>query len=141
MDTLEYQNTQETKVHGHEDFPFNIYLCTIPLDFHLVPTHWHNDMEIIYIKKGRGIVSIDLRPFGVAEGILSLSLRGGSIPLASLARTPWNTKILFFSSPCLWRRRGCLYGEAVPAFGAGTASLSLPFYAGLSILPGAGGQP
>ncbi len=23
MDTLEYQNTQETKVHGHEDFPFN----------------------------------------------------------------------------------------------------------------------
>lgn len=68
MDTLEYQNTQETKVHGHEDFPFNIYLCSIPLDFHLVPTHWHNDMEIIYIKKGRGIVSIDLRPSAVAQG-------------------------------------------------------------------------
>lgn len=72
MDTSEYQNTQETKSHGHEDFPFNIYLCSIPLDFTLVPTHWHNDMEIIYIKKGQGIVSIDLLPFGVGQGDIVL---------------------------------------------------------------------
>ncbi len=68
MDIAEYQDNQETKSHGQDDFPFNIYICSIPLDFTLVPTHWHNDMEIIYVKKGRGVVSLDLRPFEVSQG-------------------------------------------------------------------------
>lgn len=68
MDILEYENTQETKSHGQGNFPFNIYLCSIPLDFAAVPLHWHNDMEIIYIKKGKGMVTADLAPFLVKEG-------------------------------------------------------------------------
>lgn len=68
MNILEYENTQEIKTHGLADFPFNIYLCSIPLDFPLVPTHWHNDMEIIYIKKGTGRISVDLEPFTVNQG-------------------------------------------------------------------------
>lgn len=63
MNTIEYANAQETKYHGTADFPFNIYLCEIPLDFPMVPLHWHNDMEIIYIKKGQGQVTVDLVPF------------------------------------------------------------------------------
>ena len=27
------------------------YPCSIPLDFSRVPLHWHDEMEIIYIKK------------------------------------------------------------------------------------------
>lgn len=68
MNTLEYTNTQEIKSHGTAGFPFNIYLCSIPLDFPLVPAHWHNDMEIIYIKKGRGRITVDLMPFIVNQG-------------------------------------------------------------------------
>lgn len=68
MNILEYENTQEIKSHGLANFPFNIYLCSIPLDFPLVPAHWHNDMEIIYIKKGIGKISVDLTPFTVKEG-------------------------------------------------------------------------
>ncbi|MCI8482797.1 MAG: AraC family transcriptional regulator [Lachnospiraceae bacterium] len=68
MNILEYENTQELKSHGPEDFPFNIYLCSIPLDFAVVPLHWHNDMEIIYIKKGDGKVTLDLEPFFVQQG-------------------------------------------------------------------------
>ena len=68
MDILEYENTQEIKSHGHKDFPFNIYLCSIPLDFSIVPLHWHNDMEIIYIKKGKGRVTVDLDPFFISQG-------------------------------------------------------------------------
>ena len=45
---------QETKQHGSRLFPFNIYPCTIPLDFPAVPLHWHKEMELIYIKKGKG---------------------------------------------------------------------------------------
>lgn len=68
MRTIEYENAQETKYHGTAEFPFNIYQCNIPLDFPLVPVHWHNDMEILYIKKGRGKVSLDLVPFVVNQG-------------------------------------------------------------------------
>ncbi len=68
MNTLEYENTQETKSHGQGNFPFNIYLCSIPLDFTTVPLHWHNDMEIIYIKKGQGNVTVNLAPISVKEG-------------------------------------------------------------------------
>ena len=68
MNILEYENTQELKSHGQGSFPFNIYLCSIPLDFTEVPLHWHNDMEIIYIKKGRGRIAVDLAPFQVAGG-------------------------------------------------------------------------
>lgn len=68
MNILEYERSQETKPHGHDNFPFNIYLCSIPLDFTVVPAHWHNNMEIIYIKKGRGTITVDLIPFQVSKG-------------------------------------------------------------------------
>ena len=38
----------EIKEHGKREFPFNIYPCTIPLDFPAVPLHWHKEMELIY---------------------------------------------------------------------------------------------
>ncbi|MDD5939825.1 MAG: AraC family transcriptional regulator [Lachnospiraceae bacterium] len=47
---------QETKQHGSLLFPFNIYPCTIPGDFPSVSLHWHENMELICIKSGRGYV-------------------------------------------------------------------------------------
>lgn len=76
MDIFEYENTQEKKTHGDLNFPFNIYPCTIPGDFASVPPHWHNDMEIIYIKKGSGMVFVDLTPHRVGEGDIVLIAPG-----------------------------------------------------------------
>ena len=94
MNILEYENTQEIKTHGLADFPFNIYLCSIPLDFPLVPTHWHNDMEIIYVKKGTGRISVDLEPFTVNQGdiIGDITKRRGQI--AELTPENGSTKIV-----------------------------------------------
>lgn len=47
---------QETKHHGEVRFPFNIYPCTIPGDFQQVAVHWQDSMELIYIKRGSGLV-------------------------------------------------------------------------------------
>ena len=41
MNTLEYENLYEKKAHVSPQFPYNTYLCSIPLDFTLVPAHWH----------------------------------------------------------------------------------------------------
>ena len=51
MNLSEYENYQEKKTHFDASFPYNTYLCCIPQDFLSVPLHWHQEMEIIYIKK------------------------------------------------------------------------------------------
>ncbi|NCC08137.1 MAG: AraC family transcriptional regulator [Clostridia bacterium] len=51
---------RENKYHGSALFPFNIYPCTIPSDFLSVPLHWQNSMEVIFIKRGNGLVQVGL---------------------------------------------------------------------------------
>lgn len=68
MDFKQTEPLQEKKQHGSILFPFNIYPCTIPLDFPSVSLHWQKSMEIIYIKKGRGQAQIGLQMMEVAGG-------------------------------------------------------------------------
>lgn len=76
MNVLEYENYQEKKTHVDVAFPYNTYICSIPLDFHAVPLHWHDDMEIIYIKKGHGYVTVDFMKYKVSGGTIVLILPG-----------------------------------------------------------------
>lgn len=76
MNILEYENYEEKKTHGEDSFPYITYLCTIPLDFTSVPTHWHNEYEIIYIKKGVGVISLDLEYHDVKAGDIILIVPG-----------------------------------------------------------------
>lgn len=76
MNILEYENYQEKKAHGDLSFPYITYLCSIPLDFSSVPVHWHDDMEIIYIKKGQGLITVDLKPYPVSAGSILFILPG-----------------------------------------------------------------
>lgn len=68
MNILEYENYHEKKSHSPEGFPYNTYPCSIPLDFQCVPAHWHDDTEIIYIKKGRGLITVDLIEYPASAG-------------------------------------------------------------------------
>ena len=62
MELEKYTQYQETKLHGKLGFAYATYLCTIPLDFDRVNLHWHDQMEVIYIKKGRGTVNLESYP-------------------------------------------------------------------------------
>ena len=76
MNILEYENYQEKITHEKLSFPYNTYLCSIPLDFTLVPLHWHDELEFIYIKKGNGIVMVDFTQYLVDAGSIVLILPG-----------------------------------------------------------------
>ena len=54
------ERLREAKQHGAAWFPFNIYPCTIPKDFPQVALHWQDSMELVFVKKGRGIVQAGL---------------------------------------------------------------------------------
>lgn len=70
MASMQTESFQETKQHGSVLFPFNIYPCTIPLDFPSVALHWQKSMELIYVKKGQGLVQ---------SGMLTLEADAGDV--------------------------------------------------------------
>lgn len=72
MNLLEYGQYKETKVHEQPGFSYNTYLCTIPQDFEKVNLHWHSQMELIYVKKGSGLITVDLVPFHSPAGSIVL---------------------------------------------------------------------
>ena len=59
---------QENKRHGDRWFPFDIYPCTIPKDFPQVALQWQNSMELIFVKKGSGLVQVGLEPVTARAG-------------------------------------------------------------------------
>ena len=87
MELEEYIQYHESKRHEQPGFSYNTYLCSIPQDFEKVNPHWHEQMEIIYIKKGSGVVTVNLKPLEVNAGYIipilpgelhSISLNRGS---------------------------------------------------------------
>ncbi len=68
MNEYQYNIYHETKNHTPDDFPYNIYICSIPLDFKSIALHWHNDVEIIVIKKGCGYINVNLNSYLVNAG-------------------------------------------------------------------------
>lgn len=76
MNIPEYESYHEKKNHFDAAFPYNTYLCSIPLDFMQVPLHWHDEVEFIYIKKGRGMISVDLTFYEVNALDIALILPG-----------------------------------------------------------------
>lgn len=76
MNIIEYENYREKKNHTESGFPYNTYLCSIPLDFVSVPTHWHEECEIIYVKKGTGTVFVDFHEYNVSAPAIFLIMPG-----------------------------------------------------------------
>lgn len=71
-----YSQYHEAKLHARSEFACNTYLCTIPLDFPRVNPHWHEQMEIIYVKKGSGFVTVGSQQIGVSKGSIISILPG-----------------------------------------------------------------
>lgn len=132
MNILEYENYQETKQHGDIAFPYDTYLCTIPVDFVQVPLHWHEEMELIYVKKGQGIITVNLTQFHVEQGSIVLVLPG---QLHSIKREGWNRmeyeNIIFHPHILIPRQfDGCTRDFLMPLF-AGTKSVPVHYAPGM----------
>ena len=74
-------------------FAYNVYPCTIPQDFFFVPMHWQDSVELIYIKRGEGIVQVDFETYDAKAGDVFVILPGHIHGLRT--ECEWNMKILF----------------------------------------------
>lgn len=73
---MKYEYYRENKSHSDSLFPYNTYLCAIPMELREVPLHWHDEMEIIYVKKGKGTISLDFESHYVEAGDIIIALPG-----------------------------------------------------------------
>ncbi len=76
IDIQEFQKYRENKVHTEDNFPYNTYLCSIPLDFPCVPIHWHDEIELIVVQKGSGKILVDFNRYQVSAGDIVVVLPG-----------------------------------------------------------------
>ena len=62
------ERLREAKQHGAAWFPFNIYPCTIPKDFPQVALHWQDSMELVFVKRGSGLVQMGTAAYPAHTG-------------------------------------------------------------------------
>ncbi|MGN7761329.1 AraC family transcriptional regulator [Paenibacillus sp. 22594] len=60
---------REVKLHGQPEFPIHIYQVEHSASVHsILPVHWHNEIELIYLAKGMATFHIENREFAIQKG-------------------------------------------------------------------------
>ena len=93
---IQYSAYHETKRHSDTMFAFNVYPCTIPVDFPFVPLHWQDSVEIIYIKQGDGIVQVDFEIFHAQAGDIYLVMPGHLHGMRGILKTRMEYENIIF---------------------------------------------
>lgn len=63
---------EEKKLHGQPEFPFVVYPGNLPGYQTGYPLHWHEEMELIYVVSGTGIITVQAERLTVQAGDLVL---------------------------------------------------------------------
>lgn len=126
MNILEYENYQEKILHGNPLFPYITYPCSIPLDFKYVPIHWHEEVELIYIKKGTGTITVDFVPCEVSAGAIALILPGQLHSIEQLEENSMEYENIIFHPNILISKKtdACTTDFLLPLL---QGSISVPF--------------
>ena len=70
VDDEVYRELKENRPHGTKQYPYTQYFINSPRRAFHIPVHWHEEVEIIYIKKGSITISIGGESFTANEGDL-----------------------------------------------------------------------
>lgn len=65
-----YLELKENKPHGTKEYPYTQYFINFPKRAFHIPVHWHDEIEIIYIKQGNISISIQEEIYQASLGDL-----------------------------------------------------------------------
>ena len=66
-----YRELKENRPHGTKEYSYTQYFMYSPGRAFHIPVHWHDEVEIIYIKRGRLTIYIGDETFFAKEGYQS----------------------------------------------------------------------
>lgn len=112
MNIQEFQKYRENKIHTADSFPYNTYLCSIPLDFSNVPLHWHDEVELIVIKKGTGTILVDLEKYQVSANDIVVVLPGHLHAIRELPGHTMEYENILFRSELLFSKTDDICSDA-----------------------------
>lgn len=65
-----YRELKENRPHGTPEYPYTQYFIHKPRRAFHIPVHWHDEVEIIFVKKGKVTISIQEEVFHAQPGDL-----------------------------------------------------------------------
>ena len=65
-----YRELKENKPHGTKEYPYTQYHIQKPKSAFHIPVHWHDEVEVIYMKNGQLTLSIEEQTFHAGPGDL-----------------------------------------------------------------------
>ena len=131
MNTIEFQTYKEQKSHTTDEFPYNTYLCTIPLDFPSVPIHWHEEIELIVIQKGKGLVTLDFIEYEVEAGNTIIVLPGHLHSIREISGERMEYENIIFKKELLFSAKEDIINSTNMLFRGGWTNVKLYFMIGL----------
>lgn len=86
-------NLKENKIHGDFILPFIVYPCKFTPSNSSCVTHWHEELEILFIEKGRGKFKVDLDCYELKEGDILIVKPSALHSMHQIENTPceWST--------------------------------------------------
>lgn len=90
-----YAGLKESKPHGTREYPYTQYHIHKPTRAFHVPVHWHEEMEIIYIKDGNLRISVEGEIFEGVPGEIYL-VNPGELHYMETDRVPVNYYTILF---------------------------------------------
>ena len=72
-----YRELKENRPHGTKTYPYTQYFIHTPRNAFHIPVHWHDEVEIIYVKKGKVTIFIEEEVFHADQGDLFFVNSGG----------------------------------------------------------------
>ncbi|MDP4181081.1 MAG: AraC family transcriptional regulator [Bacillota bacterium] len=58
---------KENVIHGNTSFPICVYNNDVGYNEHLLDYHWHNEIEFLYLSKGKAVFQVDSTPIELHE--------------------------------------------------------------------------
>lgn len=121
MNTAEYK---ESKSRGSSDFPVEIHLISSEHPRYVMPCHWHEECELIYIESGEFMYEIDMEEGLATEGdilFVSGEMLHSGIPNSC------KYKCIVFNMDFLMKGNSACYSLLSPfAIGSSRVNLRLP---------------
>ena len=68
MDSLSFERLKEHKQHGESMLPIALYPVIFKNTGQILPYHWHNELEFIYLSSGEALFTIDDQAITVQAG-------------------------------------------------------------------------
>lgn len=59
---------KESRIHGHALYPLSIYPIDCPPDQPLLDLHWHDELELLLVTRGRAVFRVDVTDYEVRAG-------------------------------------------------------------------------